>query len=113
MAWTWFDGNTYDPARDGQRLRMQLCRVWMLMMDGQWRTLEEIALACRGSEAAVSARLRDFRKNKFGAHTVERRYLHNGLWQYRIVVRRSQSAAANLTRRVWSSTFLDRRADNV
>jgi hypothetical protein len=106
--WDWFDGKTYDPARDSQRLRMQLNRVWMLMVDGQWRTLGEISLACQGSEAAVSARLRDFRKKKFGAHVVERRYLHNGLWQYRIVVRRSQSAAANLTRKVWSPTFFDR-----
>jgi hypothetical protein len=104
MSWDWFDGKTYDPVRDGHRLRMQLNRVWMLMMDGQWRTLEEIALACRGSEAAVSARLRDFRKTKFGAHTVERRYLSNGLWQYRVIRKRSlaQAAAAAVTRRVWA-----------
>jgi hypothetical protein len=100
VPWDWFDGKTYDPARDGQRLRMQLNRVWMLMVDGQWRTLEEISLACRGSEAAVSARLRDFRKKKFGGHTVERRYLHNGLWEYRVV--RKRSPAAELTRRVWA-----------
>jgi hypothetical protein len=88
MPWDWFDGTTYDAARDGSRLAMQLNRVWMLMVDGQWRTLKNISAVCQGSEAAVSARLRDFRKKKFGAHVVERRYLYSGLWEYRVIVNR-------------------------
>jgi hypothetical protein len=86
-----FDGETYDPDRDGQRLGRQLAAVSNLMADGQWRTLSEIAEAVRGesgraSEASCSARLRDLRKPKFGAHTVDRRNAGDGLWEYRVVV---------------------------
>lgn len=85
---TYFDGETYEPARDGERLEGQLQRVFALMADARWRTLAEIATAVDGSEAAVSARLRDLRKARFGGHTVNRRYLHDGIWQYQVLVRR-------------------------
>jgi len=38
-----------------------------------------------GSEASVSARLRDLRKAKFGAHTIERQRVSAGLFRYRMV----------------------------
>lgn len=79
-----FDGPTYDEKLDGVRLAGQLLRVWGLMHDHKWRTLAEIAEVAGGSEAAVSARLRDLRKPRFGAMTVERRRLEGGLWQYRL-----------------------------
>lgn len=79
-----FDGSTYDPERDGERLRTQFLRVRELMFDGKWRTLKQIAAYAEGSEAAVSARLRDLRKRKFGGYVVEREYVDNGIWQYRV-----------------------------
>ena len=81
-----FDGKTFDPDLDGERLRTLLMRVHRLMHDGEWRTLQRIVLACGGSEASVSARLRDLRKAKWGAHTVERRRHPDGhgLWLYRV-----------------------------
>lgn len=82
-----FDGETFDAARDGDRLRCQLHAVRTLMADGRWRTLATIAAECgypENSIPGISARLRDLRKPKFGAFTVERRYLHDGLWQYRV-----------------------------
>jgi hypothetical protein len=81
-----FDGTTYDPARDAARLGGQLQRVFDLMRDGEWRTLAEVARAVGGTEAAVSARLRDLRKPRFGSHTVERQHVSGGLWQYRMKV---------------------------
>ena len=78
-------GATYDPARDGPRLHHQLHAVFALMRDTRWRTLPEIAQAVHGSEPAVSARLRDFRKLRYGAHTVQREYLRAGLWRYRLI----------------------------
>jgi hypothetical protein len=86
---TLFDGVTFDPALDGHRLTGQLARVYALMADGHWRTLRQIAAAAGGTEAAVSARLRDLRKSKFGGHTVERRRVAgaNGLWEYRVAGR--------------------------
>jgi hypothetical protein len=81
-----FDGATYDKAKDGSRLRIQLQKVKHLMLDGKWRTLAEIAAFVGSPEASVSARLRDLRKNKFGAYTVERRRVptERGLHEYRV-----------------------------
>lgn len=79
------DGDTFVEARDGERLSRLTDRVWTFMADGEWHTLTAIARTTLGTEASVSARLRDFRKARFGSHTVERRYLFDGLWQYRVV----------------------------
>ena len=80
-----FGGITYVAERDADRLTAQLYRVWALMRDSQWRTLAQIAEEVDYPEASVSARLRDFRKRKFGAHTVEREYVRKGLFKYRVV----------------------------
>jgi hypothetical protein len=87
-----FGGETYEPKRDFVRLSGQLLRVKNLMADGRWRTLPEIRNLVGGSEAAVSARLRDLRKEKYGYHTVERESLGGGLFWYRLIINR-QSAA--------------------
>jgi hypothetical protein len=83
-----FGGDTFNEGRDGKRLRAQLYRVYKVMYDGTWRTLRMIALETNDPEPSISARLRDFRKNKFGGHRVERKYLHDGLWEYRLLVRK-------------------------
>jgi len=82
---TLFDGATYNSARDGARLESQAAKVAFLMADKRWRSLAAIAALVGGSEAGVSARLRDFRKKKFGSKTVERRYISNGQWEYRVL----------------------------
>lgn len=79
-----FDGATYEPPLDRQRLGTLFERVRTLMLDGAWRTLSDIQYQCGGSEASVSARLRDLRKEKFGAYNVERRRVAGGLFAYRI-----------------------------
>jgi biotin operon repressor len=81
-----FDGPTYNPLLDRDRLTSQLGRVFSLMADGAWRSLAQIQARVGGSEAAVSARLRDLRKPRFGGHTVERRRAFiGGLWEYRLL----------------------------
>ena len=86
-----FDGETYDRPRDRQRLTRQLEMVRAVMQDGHWRTLAELQESIwlrytrKAAEAAVSARLRDLRKPKFGSHQVERRRRAGGLWEYRVV----------------------------
>lgn len=79
------DGWTYDPGKDHRRLSKQLEAVREIMGDGDWHTLKELAQKVQGSEAGVSARLRDCRKAKFGGHTVERQRVSGGLWKYRLV----------------------------
>lgn len=80
------DGETFDRKRDGKRLNAQAAAVFSYMQHGQWRTLADIATATGHPEASVSARLRDLRKPSLGGYTVERRYIANGLWQYRLVI---------------------------
>lgn len=86
------DGETYVHERDGSRLAGQRARVLAFMRGGKWHTLAEIALHTRDPESSVSARLRDLRKDKFGGHQVEREYVQQGLWRYRLVVKVEQLA---------------------
>lgn len=67
-----FDGASYSPELDATRLITQFTRVRALMLDGKWRTLSEIHREVGGSEAGISARLRDLRKARNGGWNVER-----------------------------------------
>jgi hypothetical protein len=75
-------------VKDAKRLADQHARVLSVMVDGQWRTLAEIAKAAQAPEASVSARLRDFRKPEFGGHEVQRRRRggRGGTFEYRLVI---------------------------
>jgi hypothetical protein len=79
-----FDGATYDRDRDGDRLRAQLVRVSKVLADHGWHMLSEIERVTGDPQASISARIRDLRKAKFGRHLVERRYVVDGLWEYRL-----------------------------
>jgi DNA adenine methylase len=83
-----FDGSTYDRALDRGRLAIQLAQVKQVMLDGRWRTLEEISvLTSYSTLQSISARLRDLRKEKFGNYIVDRRRKGNpkdGLFEYRV-----------------------------
>lgn len=84
-----FDGETFNQRRDGDRLGTQLELVRGLMADGVSRSLGDIVAAlrirgCTATEASVSARLRDLRKERFGGYSVERTYLGSGLYSYRV-----------------------------
>ena len=87
-----FDGKTYDRAADGRRLWTALSAVHNLMSDGRWRTLSSIKADLHSlyakvvSEAGISARLRDLRKEKFGALKMESRRRDGGVWQYRVIL---------------------------
>ena len=82
-----FDGKTIVKELDNKRLSSQVSRVFGLMSDGKWRTLEEISEKSSAPQASVSARLRDFRKKRFGFIEVERRRKgepNSGLHEYRL-----------------------------
>jgi hypothetical protein len=81
-----FDGESFNPVFDQERLSKQLGPVFELMRDGEWRKLDEIQTFAGGREAAVSARLRDLRKVKFGGYQVERRRRGTGgNFEYRLL----------------------------
>lgn len=78
------DGATFDQEKDGTRLGLQHRAVFDLMRDGRWRTLAEIEDATGHPQASVSARLRDFRKPRFGGHRVNRRRRTEGSFEYQL-----------------------------
>ena len=78
---------TLDRALDKPRLDTLRERIRRLMVDGRWRSLEEMQAVTGGRETGVSAKLRDLRKCRFGAYTVERRRRgdpKSGHWEYRM-----------------------------
>ena len=89
-----FDGPVYDPALDDDRLRRQLGRVFALMLDGRWRSLQEIADVTGDPQTSISAQLRHLRKPRFGGHAVEkkRQAVLGGTWLYRLVITRPSNA---------------------
>jgi Fic family protein len=80
-----FDGPDYVPHLDDKRLTGQLLRVFTFMRSGGWRTLAEIEEKTGDPQASISAQLRHLRKERFGAHKVERRRRSQGTWEYRII----------------------------
>ena len=80
-----FDGSTYERERDRHRLNSRLRKLWDFMRDGKWYTNEEMLHAIGGSGTGTTARYRDFRKARFGGHTVERRRVSGGLFEYRLI----------------------------
>ena len=87
-----FNGADYIPSRDDARLSGQILRVWECMEDGNWRTLREIANITGDPEASISAQLRHLRKERFGGHEVEREYVSNGLYKYRLLKSKEKKA---------------------
>ena len=81
-----FRGEGYVAERDKRRLTGQALNIWDTVKGGSWLTLRQIAQATGAPEASVSATLRCFRRPSWGGHTVERDYLGNGLYQYRVLV---------------------------
>lgn len=84
-----FAGDDYQPMRDDVRLTDQLKRIWEVVKDQQWHTIHEISTRTRAPEASVSAQLRHLRKERFGRHTVEKEYLGDGLYRYRVIVNKA------------------------
>jgi hypothetical protein len=87
-----FDGQTLDD-RDTPRLKRQLDGVLRALKTGGWWTLSRLAEEAGGSEAGVSARIRDLRKLRWGAHTIDRRRLPGGLYQYQLAEKAESEAA--------------------
>jgi hypothetical protein len=79
------DGATF-AEEDRKRLNKQALRVYAVMRDEQYHSLQTIAERTGDPEASISARLRDLRKAKFGGHSVMRRRIpETGVWMYRLV----------------------------
>ena len=69
----------------------QLSQVYSVMQDGKARTLwewqEQVRDCCGAyhSQTAISARIRDLRKAKYGAYHVETKKRSKGVYEYRLI----------------------------
>lgn len=81
-----FHGSDYDKTRDVKRLTVQIEVIFNLMADEKFRTLRDIALLTDYPEASISAQLRNMRKESFGSHTVKKRHVKNGLYEYSLII---------------------------
>ncbi|UJQ86574.1 exonuclease [Mycobacterium phage PenguinLover67] len=92
------DGRTFRSEIDEPRLNAQARRVFAEMADGAWHTLPELAELTGDPEASISARIRDFRKERFGAMTVIRERIKggHGLHRYRIDLEGNMPTIAQL-----------------
>lgn len=88
------DGATFDAARDQNRLDKQRDRVWAVLVDGLWHTSAEFEQRVGDNWASLSARVRDFRKAKFGGHTILRHCIGGGLWEYKLAPPEFEELAA-------------------
>jgi len=78
-----FDGHQdQEAAAKDVRLASQLVRVYKLMSNGTGWTLEDLSLAVNAPTSSVSARIRDLRKPRFGAHIIDRIHEGHGLYTY-------------------------------
>jgi len=78
-------GPAYDEAKDGHRIARQHEAIRDLMLDGQWRTLDEIENELGYPQASISAQLRHLRKPAFGSYTVSKHRRTPGTWEYRVL----------------------------
>lgn len=84
-----FDGADYVPEFDRERLTGQILRIFELMEDEQFRSLQEIQEATGDPQASISAQLRNLRKERFGSHVINRRRRgdrEKGLFEYQLQV---------------------------
>lgn len=85
-----FDGETYVPEFDHDRLKGQMLRVYKLLSffgkgHQLWLSLADLERGTGDPQASISARIRDLRKAKFGSHNVHKRRRGNpsmGVWEY-------------------------------
>jgi hypothetical protein len=69
------------------RSKTQTERVYTFMKKGVWKTLEQIRLKTKDPLPSISARLRDLRKDEYGAFTVDKRIKKNSspkVFEYRV-----------------------------
>jgi len=81
-----FDGETYDKNRDQVRLSRQIDKVQQFLEGNDYVTLDEISAATGIKNiSSISARIRDLRKDRHGNRVVDRKYISDGLYSYKLM----------------------------
>ena len=69
-----------------ERMRRRNISLYQAMKNGEWFTLKQIEQITHYPSATASAGIRDFRKREYGSNTVEKNYLGEGIYQYRLII---------------------------
>jgi len=72
---------------DKKRLGGQREQIRIVMVDGAWRSLPDLAAAIFAADSSIpsiSARLRDLRKAKFGSYILDKREPRAGYFEYQL-----------------------------
>src|ERR1700722_16927130 len=92
-----FGGAAYEPKLDRARLSLQIERVRLYLLPGEWKTLHEMKAALEAMyapahfpEASLSAQLRNLRKEPYRLRIARRRRdgAHGagaGIWEYALL----------------------------
>jgi biotin operon repressor len=85
-----FDGSDVKPE-DTPRLQKQLDVILLLMMDEEYRSLQEITDITGYPHSSVSAQLRNLRKEKHGGYVVNKTNKGDGYFEYQVKAPLSES----------------------
>src|SRR5688572_12420258 len=87
-----FHGADFVESRDQSRLERQIDRIFNVMKDGVWRSVDEIAELTKDETTgfaykatSISAQLRNLKKPENGSHTLNRRHEGNGFYRFQII----------------------------
>lgn len=68
------------------RMNSRMLSVLTLISDGEWRSLKQISEAVAyPSLTGLSACIRSLRKPEYGGHVIEKRFISESLYEYRLV----------------------------
>ena len=82
-----FNGKNYEPLVAGySKLTGKTLEVYELMKDGKFRTLADIEKATKIMQTTISATLRHLRKQKYGAHKLNKRRSIGKQYEYQLII---------------------------
>jgi len=81
-----FHGDDYQKPRDHTRLKNQLETILDLLKKGSWYSLPQLSEMTGYMTSSISAQIRNARKERNGGYTIEKKYIENGLYLYRLVL---------------------------
>lgn len=91
-----FSGKSVKTMKDHDRLEKQFVAIMRVMMDGKWRTVDEIHQLTGFLHTSISAQLRNLRKIGFGSHTVNPNERDRALWEFQVILNTKDPIAQQL-----------------
>lgn len=101
-------GPAYDKKRDVARTSAQMERIRKYMLASKdWQTLDQISAGlvmlyeAHFPAASVSAQLRHLKRPEHGGYILDKRYIGNGLWAYKLSRPAVQQTLLDIPQQHW------------